>query len=47
MDMETLVLKSNVCRGIFVTEHAGMLVQKFFLRRMQAGTTFWNLFSWP
>jgi hypothetical protein len=30
--------------GVFETELAGMLFQKFFLRRTQAGTAFWNLF---
>jgi hypothetical protein len=29
---------------IFVMEHAGMPFQKFFLRRTQAETVFWNLF---
>jgi hypothetical protein len=33
-----------MARGIFVTEHTGMLFRKLFLRRMQAGTAFWNLF---
>jgi hypothetical protein len=31
-------------RDIFVTEHTGTLFWKFFLRRMQAGMAFQNLF---
>jgi hypothetical protein len=33
-------------RDTFVTEHAGTVFQKFFLRRTQAGTAFQNFFSW-
>jgi hypothetical protein len=31
-------------RGIFVTECAGTPFQMFFLRRMQTGMVYWNLF---
>jgi hypothetical protein len=33
-----------MCRGIFVTEHAGTLFRKLFLRRKEAGTAFQNFF---
>jgi hypothetical protein len=32
-------------RGIFMTERAGTLFRKILLRRKQAGTAFWKLFS--
>jgi hypothetical protein len=33
-----------ITRCIIVTERAGTMFQKFFLRRTQDGTAFWNLF---
>jgi hypothetical protein len=37
-------IKNTRTRGIFVTERAGTPFRKLFLRKMQAGTAFRNIF---
>jgi hypothetical protein len=41
----TGVVMTNI-QGYFVTERTGMSSRKFFLRMVQAGSAFRNLFSW-